>query len=211
MATVSDLCRQIEAGDIPGVEKSVRDLLDGQMNPEQVITESIMPTLDIVGQKFSAGECFIPEMLIAARASQKAIDILRPLLEQQNYKPIGKIVIGTVKGDLHDIGKNIVSMVFASAGFEAKDLGFDVGPEAFVSAIREFRPDIVALSCLLTTTMISMQEILEAIHEANLRDTVKVIIGGPPITEGFANEIGADFFAEDAHAGVGILRQAIPK
>lgn len=211
MATLSDLCRQIEAGDIAGVEKSVQDLLGGQVAPEQIITESIMPTLDIVGQKFSAGECFIPEMLIAAKASQKAIDILRPLLVKKDYKPRARIVIGTVKGDLHDIGKNIVSMVFASAGFEVKDLGFDVGPEAFVSAIKELKPEIVALSCLLTTTMLSMRETLEGIQEANLRDAVKVIIGGPPITEKFANEIGADFYAEDAYSGVQILRQAIPE
>ena len=209
MATISDLGKHVEAGALAEVEKVVNELLDGGTAPEKIIEDGIVPTLDVVGQKFSKGECFIPEMLIAAKASQKAIDILRPLLVAKEYKPKAKIVIGTVMGDLHDIGKNIVSMVFESAGFEVKDLGVDVSPETFIDTINEFNPDIVALSCLITTTMSSMRATIEKIKEANLRDSVKIIIGGPPINENFASEIGADLYGENAYAGLEKLRALI--
>lgn len=209
MATIADLGKHVEAGNVKGVEDVVRELLDQDVGPETIIAEGIVPSLNEVGRKFSEGECFIPEMLIAARASQKAIDILKPMLVARDYKPKAKVVIGTVRGDLHDIGKNIVSMVLESAGFEVKDLGADVAPERFVDTIRDYKPEIVALSCLLTTTMASMRATLDKIKEADLRDGVKVIIGGPPINERFAREIGADFYGRDAYDGVQKLRQAV--
>lgn len=209
MATISDLGKHVEAGALAEVERVVNELLNEGTAPEKIIEDGIIPTLDVVGQKFSKGECFIPEMLIAAKASQKAIDILRPLLVARDYKPKGKIVIGTVMGDLHDIGKNIVSMVFESAGFEVKDLGVDVSPETFIETIKEFNPDIVALSCLITTTMTNMRVTIEKIKEANLRDNVKIIIGGPPINENFASEIGADLYGENAYSGLEKIRALI--
>ena len=209
MATISDLGKHVEAGAMAEVERIVNELLNGGVAPERIIDDGIVPTLDVIGQKFSRGECFIPEMLVAAKASQKAIDILRPILVNTDYKSKAKIVIGTVMGDLHDIGKNIVSMVFESAGFEVRDLGVDVSPETFVDTIKEFNPEIVALSCLITTTMTNMRATIEKIKEANLRDRVKVIIGGPPITEHFANEIGADLYGENAYSGLEKLRALV--
>ncbi|MBW1766752.1 MAG: corrinoid protein [Deltaproteobacteria bacterium] len=210
MATISDLGKYVEAGALAEVERVVNELLNEGTAPEKIIEDGIVPTLDVVGKKFSKGECFIPEMLIAAKASQKAIDILRPMLVDRGvYKPKARIVIGTVMGDLHDIGKNIVSMVLESAGFEVKDLGVDVSPETFIDTIKELNPDIVALSCLITTTMTNMRVTIEKIKEANLRDSVKIIIGGPPINEDFASEIGADLYGENAYTGLEKLRALI--
>jgi len=209
MATISDLGKHVEAGALAEVERVVNELLNEGTAPVKIIEDGIIPTLDVVGQKFSKGECFIPEMLIAAKASQKAIDILRPLLVDSGYKPKAKIVIGTVMGDLHDIGKNIVAMVLESAGFEVKDLGVDVSPETFIDTIKEFNPDIVALSCLITTTMANMRVTIEKIKEANLRDNIKIIIGGPPINENFASEIGADLYGENAYSGLEKIRALI--
>ena len=198
----------MQKGDFTGTQEAVKALLDEGKSPKDIISESIVPTLDAVGKKFSAGECFIPEMLIAAKSSQKALNILKPVMVAEDFKPIAKVVIGTVKGDLHDIGKNIVAMMLESVGFEVKDLGVDAAPEAFVSTIKEFNPEVVALSCLLSTTRISMQKTVEMIEEANLRDRVKIIVGGPPTTEEFAKEIGADFYGENAFIGVEILKNA---
>jgi 5-methyltetrahydrofolate--homocysteine methyltransferase len=210
MASISDLGKHIEAGAFKEVENLVHTLLDEGVAPNQIIEESIVPTLDVVGQKFSKGECFIPEMLIAAKSAQKALEILRPKLVGTDYKPRGKVVIGTVMGDLHDIGKNIVSMVLQSGGFEVKDLGADVSPETFVDTIKDYQPDVVALSCLLTTTMPSMRRTIEKINEAGVRANIKIIIGGPPINDSFASEIGADIYGKDAYVGLQSLRQAIP-
>jgi 5-methyltetrahydrofolate--homocysteine methyltransferase len=208
-AGYEELGNLIQKGDFAGAQDAAKALLDGGKSPSDIISGSIVPTLDAVGKKFSAGECFIPEMLIAAKASQKALDVLKPVMVAEDFKPIGKVVIGTVKGDLHDIGKNIVAMMLESVGFEVKDLGVDAAPEAFISTIKEFKPEIVALSCLLSTTRISMQRTVEMIEEANLRDSVKIIIGGPPTTEEYAKEIGADFHGENAFEGIETLKGAM--
>jgi len=206
MATIVELNDHIKNGKFAEVERVAHELLKMGMDPQEIIKDGIVPTLDDVGQKFSAGECFIPEMLIAAKSSQKILDILKPRLVQENYEPRGKVVIGTVKGDMHDIGKNMVAMLIESAGFEVKDLGVDVSSDVFVDTIKEIKPQVVGLSCLLTTTMVNMKGIVGSIKEATPDDDFKIIIGGPPTSEQFAREIGADYYGRDAYAGLEILK-----
>jgi 5-methyltetrahydrofolate--homocysteine methyltransferase len=202
MSEYQALLERIQEGDFAGVQKAVREFLAQGRRPEEVIQKGIVPALDIVGEKFSRGEAFIPEMLIAAKASQKGLEILKPLLAKGDFQPKGKVVIGTVKGDLHDIGKNIVGMMLESAGFQVFDLGFDVGPEKFVNALKAESAQILAMSCLLTTTMMSVKDTLEALRAAGLYGKVRVMIGGPPTSEAYARQIGADFWGKDAYDAV---------
>lgn len=199
----------IQKGRIDGVEQAVKKLLNEQKTANEIIENGVIAALDIVGKNFSDGEIFIPEMLVAARTSQKVLDILKPLLVQEGSEPKGEIVIGTVKGDLHDIGKNIVSTMFESAAFKVTDLGIDVSPDKFLQAIRKVKPQIVAMSCLLTTTMDAMRATIDKIREEGLRDSVTIMVGGPPISEKFANEIGADFYGENAYSGVQAARKCV--
>jgi len=197
-----DLVEVIQQGDYVETQNLVKTLLDQGKSPDEIIQEGIVVALDIVGKQFSAGECYIPEMLVAARASQKGLDILSPLLTKTRFKPKGKVVIGTVKGDLHEIGKNILVMMLKGAGFNVIDLGFDVAPEKFVKALKAENAQVLAISCLLTTTMISMEDTMDALRETDLYGKVKVMIGGPPSTDDFAKQIGADFRGRDAYEGV---------
>jgi 5-methyltetrahydrofolate--homocysteine methyltransferase len=196
------LVKVIQQGDYVETQNLVKALLDQGKSPDEIIQEGMVVALDIVGKKFSAGECYIPEMLVAARASQKGLDILSPLLAKTRFKPRAKVVIGTVKGDLHEIGKNILVMMLKGAGFHLIDLGFDVAPEKFVKTLETENAQILAMSCLLTTTMISMENTMDALREAGLSGKVKVMIGGPPTTDDFAKQIGADFRGRDAYEGV---------
>jgi 5-methyltetrahydrofolate--homocysteine methyltransferase len=202
MSEYEGLVTAVQQGDFTETQNFVNALLNQGKSPDEIIREGIVVALDIVGKRFSAGECYIPEMLVAARASQRGLDVLTPLLVKTGFKPRGKVVIGTVRGDLHDIGKNIVAMMLKGVGFHVVDLGFDVGPEKFVNSLKTENAQILAMSCLLTTTMISMQETIDALREAGLYGKVKVMIGGPPTTDDFAQEIGADFRGKDAYEGV---------
>ena len=202
MPGYEELVKMIQQGDYTGTQNLAKALLDEGKSPDEIIEKGIVVALDIVGKQFSAGECYIPEMLVAARASQKGLDILSPLLPKTRRKPKGKVVVGTVKGDLHEIGKNILVMMLKGAGFHVIDLGFDVAPEKFVKALKTENAQVLAVSCLLTTTMISMQDTMYALREAGLYGKVKVMIGGPPTTDDFAKEIGADFRGKDAYEGV---------
>ena len=172
--------------------------LDAGVAPGEILNKGCIAAMGEVGRLFEEGEVFVPEMLIAARAMQAAMNILKPYLTEGEIVSAGKIVIGTVAGDLHDIGKNLVGMMMEGAGFEIVDLGSDVKPETFIEAIREHKPDLIGMSALLTTTMPSMATTIEALTEAGLRDQVKVLVGGAPVTQKFADEIGADGFAPDA-------------
>jgi 5-methyltetrahydrofolate--homocysteine methyltransferase len=163
--------------------------------------------MDHVGVEFKAGNMFVPEVLRSARAMQAAMDILKPLLIESGVRMIGKVLLGTVKGDLHDIGKNLVGMMCEGAGFEVRDLGRDVPPEAFVKAVKEFAPDVVGMSALLTTTMRSMEHTIKALEEAGVRDRVKVMIGGAPVTQAFASQIGADGYASNAASAAELARK----
>jgi len=189
----------------------VEALLAAGQNPELVMRDGLIPAMDEVGDLFQQGEYFVPEMLVAARAMQQGLAVLKPKLVASGMKPIGKIVVGTVKGDLHDIGKNLVTMALEGAGFEVIDLGSDVPPDKFVAAIREHQPQVVGLSALLTTTMLAMKDTIEAIKKAGLRDSVKVMIGGAPIRQEYADEIGADFYGPDSTAGRNYARDVVSK
>ena len=200
-----------------GVLQELYDaVLDGnrdaaKANVEQGLAEGIEPgavleamvsAMGEVGRLFEEGEYFVPEMLIAARAMKTGMEILKPQLVDADIQPAGKIVAGTVKGDLHDIGKNLVCMMLEGAGFQVVDLGADVSPEAFVNAVREHQPDFIAMSALLTTTMPNMQTTIDALKEAGLRNQVKILVGGAPITDDYAEKIGADGYAPDASRAV---------
>ena len=185
-------------GDMDGVTEGVRAALDEKISAETILKQGMMAAMKEVGQLFEDGEYFVPELLIAARAMQSGLDILKPLLADEAVEPVGKVVTGTVKGDLHDIGKNLVGMMMKGAGFEIIDLGTDVSPEQFVQAVKDSGAQLVAMSALLTTTMANMPATVKAFEDAGIRDSIKIMVGGAPVTEEFAKKIGADGFAPDA-------------
>jgi len=189
-------------GDVNTVVNGVQKALDDGLSPAEILNQGMIEAMGEVGRLFEEGEYFVPEMLIAARAMQKGLEILKPHLTEVDVKSPGKVAIGTVKGDLHDIGKNLVAMMLEGAAFEVIDLGTDVSPERFIQAVKENGAQIVAMSALLTTTMPNMKNTIEALKEAGLREQVKVMIGGAPVTQSYADQIGADGFAEDASRAV---------
>ena len=194
-----------EGGDVE-VAELVQQALDQGMEPNEILQGGLIVGMDEVGRDFKAGELFVPEVLIAARAMHAGMGILRPLLSEAEAAGAGKYVIGTVKGDLHDIGKNLVKMMLEGAGFETIDLGTDVEAGVFVDAVREHRPALLGMSALLTTTMVQMRGTVEALEEAGLRDSVKIMVGGAPVTAAFAKEIGADAYSPDAASAVDVAR-----
>ena len=201
----------IKTGKAKETEERVKELLKQGVSPEAIMKDAMIPAMDEVGALFQKGEFFVPEMLVAARAMQKGLEVIKPLLVKTGVKPVGKVVMGTVKGDLHDIGKNLVVMALEGAGFEVIDLGIDVSPAKFVDAIKQHKPQVVGMSALLTTTMLSMRDTIEAIKSAGLRGKVKIMIGGAPVRKEFAEEIGADFYGPDATAGKNYAREVVSK
>jgi len=196
-------------GDMDAVKAATRKAIDDGMSPKEILDNGLIAGMDVVGRDFKTGDLFIPEVLLSARAMHAGLEILRPLLVESGVRAQGKLVIGTVAGDLHDIGKNLVSMMFQGAGFEVVDLGNDVMPEKFVESIRAENADLVGMSALLTTTMPAMITTIEAINQAGLRGKVKVLIGGAPVTAQYAEDIGADSFAPDAGAAVDVARELL--
>ena len=191
------------------VAQLVQKALDQNLPPEEILAGGLTAGMDEVGRDFKAGDLFVPEVLIAARAMHAGMDVLRPLLAASDVPSAGKYVIGTVAGDLHDIGKNLVKMMLEGAGFEVIDLGIDVKPEAFVAAVREHKPQLAGMSALLTTTMPAMKSTIAALEKAGVRDTVKVMIGGAPVTAAYAEQIGADAYAPDAATAVELARSLL--
>ncbi len=201
----------VKMGKTKETAERVKTLLDQGASPESIMREALIPAMDEVGDLFQKGEYFVPEMLVAARAMQHGLEILKPQLIQSGVEPMGRVVMGTVKGDLHDIGKKLVTIALEGAGFEVIDLGNDVAPEKFVEAIKEHKPQVIGLSALLTTTMLAMKDTIEAIKSAGLRDQVKVMIGGAPVRQEFADEIGADFYGPDSTSGRNFARDVVSK
>ena len=189
-------------GDSVTAKTGAEEALAAGIDPTAILNEGMIAAMKEVGKRFEEGDYFVPEMLIAARAMQSGLTVLKPYLVDADIEPAGKVAVGTVQGDLHDIGKNLVAMMLEGAGFVIHDLGTDVPPEKFVSAIQDNEVDVVALSALLTTTMPSMSVTINAINAAGLRNKVKVVVGGAPVTQEFADEIGADGFAPDASSAV---------
>lgn len=190
------------AGNIEEIKKLTQEALDEGNEASEILAKGLLPGMDIVGQRFKACEMFIPEVLRSAKTMHGAMDILRPLLSESEAAGAGTVVIGTVEGDLHDIGKNLVGMMLEGAGFQIVDLGTDVKPQDFVEAAKEHKPSILGMSALLTTTMPKMGETVTALKEAGIRDQIKVMAGGAPVTQDFVEEIGADAYGSNATAAV---------
>ncbi|MGA2673770.1 MAG: corrinoid protein [Terracidiphilus sp.] len=209
MAQFKDLYDAILNGDAKKVHAATQAALEAGAEPMTLISESMVPAMDEVGRLFEEEEYFVPELLLAGRAMKSAMELLRPLMTAAGEKLSAKVVIGTVKGDLHDIGKNIVASMLEGSGFDVIDLGIDVAPEKFVSAVTEQEPQIVCMSALLTVTMPAMKTTIDALKTAGLRTRVKVMIGGAPVTMQYAKEIGADGYSENASGAVGLVRNLL--
>jgi 5-methyltetrahydrofolate--homocysteine methyltransferase len=210
---MSEILEQISTAVIEGNLDDIMDLtedaLDEGLSAQEILDNGLMAGMDYVGVEFKAGNMFVPEVLRSAKTMQSSMDILKPLLAEAGAKMVGKVLLGTVKGDLHDIGKNLVGMMCEGAGFEIKDLGKDVAPEAFVDAVKEYEPDVVGMSALLTTTMRAMEQTVKALEEAGLRDKVKIMIGGAPVTQAFSDQIGADGYASNAASAADLAKSFV--
>lgn len=211
MVDLNKLHEAVLNGDAKTAVAVTKEALEAGADPMVLVTQYMVPAMDEVGRRFECEEYFVPELLLAARAMKGSLELIRPLLAERGAEPVGRVVIGTVKGDLHDIGKNLVSSMLEGAGFEVTDLGADVPPEKFVAAAKEKNADIVALSALLTVTMPMMRTTIAAIEAAGIRDNVKVMVGGAPVTEQYAKEIGADGYSDNAGGAVQVARSLVRK
>lgn len=209
MAKFESLAQAVINGQEPMVKDMVKMLVDGGNNPLEIINEGLIAGMNVVGARFKAGDMFVPEVLMSAKAMAAGVEIVKPLIAEGDQQAKGVVVLGTVKGDLHDIGKNLVAMMMESGGLEVINLGIDIAPEKFAEAVKEHNPQIVAMSALLTTTMPAMKETIEYLEQEGLRDKVKVIVGGAPITKDFADSIGADGFAPDAASATDLCKELI--
>ncbi|HHY40632.1 MAG TPA: cobalamin-binding protein [Syntrophaceticus sp.] len=207
MASIRDLTEYVIQADIEKVKETTAALLAAGEDPLRLINEGLIPGINEVGERFKEGIMFVPEMMMSAQAMKAGVDLAKEKIEGVDIPTVGTVVIGTVAGDLHDIGKNLVSMMLDSSGFNVVDLGVDVPADKFVAAVKEHKASIVGLSALLTTTMPAMKEVIDALKESNLRDQVKVVIGGAPVTQAYADEIGADGYAPDAAIAVELCKK----
>jgi 5-methyltetrahydrofolate--homocysteine methyltransferase len=198
MVNLDVISEVLQRGDAEKVGELVKKALEENFAPKKILEDGLIKGMDIIGAKFKRNEVYVPEVLIAARAMRVGMEVLRPKLTETGVKSIGKVIVGTVKGDLHDIGKNLVKMMLEGAGFEVIDLGVDVSADKFVEAVKEHQPNIIGMSALLTTTMVNMPEVIKALEVAGLRDKVKIMVGGAPITQNYADQIGADGYSPDA-------------
>jgi 5-methyltetrahydrofolate--homocysteine methyltransferase len=206
---LDDISLFLQKGKAKDVKLLVQQALDENISPEKILNEGLIAGMSIIGVKFKNNLVFVPEVLVAARALNAGLEILKPVLESTGVKPIGKALICTVKGDLHDIVKNLVRMMMAGQGIECIDLGVDIDKEAIIEAVKEYKPDILCLSALLTTTMMNQQSTIQALVDAGIRDQVKIMIGGAPVTQEYADEIGADGYAADAASAADLAKKFI--
>jgi 5-methyltetrahydrofolate--homocysteine methyltransferase len=209
MADLQTIAENLINGNAPAVAEGVKEALAEGVSPGEILNGALVVGMDEVGYRFKNNIFYVPEVLIAARAMHAGMDVLKPLLAEGDVPTAGKVVLGTVKGDLHDIGKNLVSMMLEGGGFEVIDLGVDASPETFVASIRDERPQVVGMSALLTTTMVNMKTTIDVLTEAGVRDQVKIMVGGAPVTQRYADEIGADGYAPDAASAVDLARSLV--
>ncbi len=202
MVDLNVISEALQRGDAEKVEELVKKSLEENLTPKKILEYGLIKGMGIIGAKFKKNEVYVPEVLIAARAMHAGMNILKPKLIETGVENIGMVAIGTVKGDLHDIGKNLVKMMLEGAGFEVIDLGIDVPVDKFVEAVKEHKPNIIGMSALLTTTMVNMPEVIKALEATGLRDKVKIMVGGAPITQNYADQIGADGYSPDAASAV---------
>ena len=198
MADFEQLANGVIAGEIDKVGDLTQKAVDEGIKPMEIIDNGLMSGMSVVGERFKVGDMYIPEVIMSAKAMSAGMEIVKPLIVAGESASKGKVMLGTVKGDLHEIGKKLVQMMIESAGFEVEDVGIDISPEQFADAVREKKPDVLGMSALLTTTMLAMKDTIETLKEAGLRDSVKILVGGAPVTLDFAEEIGADGWAPDA-------------
>jgi corrinoid protein of di/trimethylamine methyltransferase len=208
MLDLKQLYEAVLNGDAKTAKATTEQALAADTEPLKLVQEYMMPAMAEVGRRFESNEYFVPELLLSARAMKAALELIRPLLTAKGNEPVGRVVLGTVKGDMHDIGKNLVGAMLEGGGYEVFDLGANVPPEQFIAAVKEKKANIVAMSALLTTTMPSMKTTIDAMKAAGVRDQVKVIVGGAPITQKYADEIGADGYAESASGAVFTAKKA---
>ena len=209
MAILEDLAAEVIKGDAGVVKNLTEEALSQNISAEEVLNSGLVAGMNVIGKQFKNNEVFIPEVLVAARAMKAGMQIIRPLLAEANVEPLGKVIIGTVGGDLHDIGKNIVAMLLEGAGFEVLDLGADVTKEKFLEFAEKENPDVLGMSALLTTTMVFMKDMVQSLEESGLKDKIKVIVGGAPITQSYADEIRADGYAPDAASAVDLVKRVM--
>ena len=210
---MSEILEQISTTIIEGELNEIIDLtedaLDDGISAEDILNKGLMTGMDYVGVEFKAGNMFVPEVLRSAKTMQNSMEILKPLLAEGGVPMVGRVVLGTVKGDLHDIGKNLVGMMCEGAGFEVEDIGKDIAPESFVEAVKKYEPDVLGMSALLTTTMRAMESTIKVLKEAGVRDKVKIMIGGAPVTQAFSDQIGADGYASNAAAAAELAKRLV--
>ena len=209
MADIKEICEFLQKGRAKNVKALVTEALEEGQDPKAILNEGLLAGMMIVGEKFKNNEVFVPEVLVAARALNAGLTILEPKLVEVGNEPVGKIIIGTIKGDLHDIGKNLVAMMMKGVGFEVIDLGVDVEPETFIAKAEEVGADVICISALLTTTMPGMQATIDALKERGLRDKYIVMVGGAPVNQSFADQIGADYYTPDAATAAEVAKKAV--
>lgn len=209
MTIFEKIADEVRKGNSETVEQLVKEALAPEISAESILNEGLIAGMNIVSEKFKNNECFIPEVLVSAKAMNLGLQVLKPRLAETNVKSLGKVVVGTIQGDLHDIGKNIVAMLLQGAGFEVVDLGADVPIDRFVESAKNERADLVGMSALLITTMTNMKSVIEGLKDAGLKENVKVIVGGAPLTNDYAVQIGADGYAPDAASGVDVAKQLL--
>ena len=209
MANFEAMSNAVIAGQQDKVKELTQQAVDEKMDPNSIINDGLIPGMSVVGKRFKNGEMFVPEVLMSARAMNGGMELVKPLLAEGQVTTKANVILGTVKGDLHDIGKNLVGMLMESASFNIIDLGVDAGPEKFVAAVKENDGKVIAMSALLTTTMLSMKDTIELLKEEGLRDQVKVIVGGAPVSQDFSDEIEADGFAPDAASAAELVEKLI--
>ena len=209
MADLQQIAENLIQGNAPKVKELVQRAVDEGENSQKILNEALLAGMSVVGAKFKKNEFYIPEVLIAARAMKQGMQILKPLLAKENIKGVGTVVIGTVRGDLHDIGKNLVGMMLEGAGFEVIDAGIDVSPDLFIKTAKEKNAKIIGLSALLTTTMPAMKEVVASLNNSSLKGKIKVMVGGAPVTKDYADEIGADGYAPDAASAADLAKKLL--
>jgi 5-methyltetrahydrofolate--homocysteine methyltransferase len=211
MEILSEISKNVELGDSTAAKELLRKALSMNIAPETILNSGLIKGMEAVGKKFKANDIFVPEVLIASRAMKSAMDVIEPHLSKREEYTFGKIVMGTVKGDLHDIGKMVVSIILETEGYDIIDIGIDVSKETFLETVHKEKPDILGMSALLTTTMSYMRDVIETIKSVHLKKDVKIIIGGAPVTQSFADEIGADGYAPEAESAVTLVRTLLNK
>ena len=209
MPDLKELYEAVVSGNAKATQAITQQALADGVDPLKLVNEYMVPAMDEVGRRFEANEYFVPELRMSARAMTASLELIRPILTARGDKPVGRVAIGTVKGDLHDIGKNLVGSLLEGGGFEVIDLGVNVSPEKFIATVNEKQANIIAMSALLTTTMPSMKTTIDALKQAGVREKVKVLIGGAPITQKYADEIGADGYSENAVGAVALAKKAV--